>query len=193
MMDRPPVFCLSLPRNGTLSLAAAFAALGWRSFHAPLELQPQWYDQPGAFFSDTPVYAPDLFAALDQAYPAARFVYVHRDPDQWLRSIQRSGIAAWHSGTNERVHPVDRRCYQHVFGLPFEPARWRARYLAHQQAVWSRFAGRSNFLAIRLNDLAWEPLCRWVGAPLPDLPFPRLNQQVITGPGRERLTGRLET
>ena len=175
--SRPPVFCISLPRNGTLSLAAAFAALGWKSFHAPLHLEPEWYDQPGAFFSDTPVYAPELFEALDQKYPAARFIYVSRSVASWLASVQGSKVADCVSR-----HPVDLWCYEHVLAVPpFDAKVWAEKYRAHQRAVLSYFAGRSNFLSLSLDSLTWEPLCRLVGVESPGISFPRLNPQMVCG------------
>jgi hypothetical protein len=46
-------------------------------------------------------------------------------------------------------------------------------YRRHNEAVAEFFRGRSNFLSLRTEDeLDYQPLCRFLGLPVPEGGFP---------------------
>ena len=172
MIPRTIVFCVSLSRNGTLSLSAAMATLGWRAYHSPLRVDPSWYDSPGRFFSDTPLFVPELFRRLDLDHPDAYWIHTHRDIDSWLRSVQTSNVSRYLS-----THPVDRWSYERVFPPPpFDPISWKKSYEEHRGVVLDHFGKRERFLSLRTEDLGWKPICDFLGVDAPNAAFPRLNR-----------------
>jgi hypothetical protein len=115
------------------------------------------------------------FRHLDQAYPGSKFVLTVRPLDGWLRSREehvRRNLANPNYRGQWRV--VDREAWTH-------------RYHAHIADTRHHFAGRPQDLLI--IDIpsgdGWNPLCRFLGMPVPDQPFPwgnRTNALAPSGP-----------
>jgi hypothetical protein len=184
-------------RTGTLSLKVALEQLGFGPcMHMMPLLEDPWrasllsraadgdlacldaafdgyrstVDWPGTFF----------WRELTAAHPAARVILTTRDPDKWYDSAYKTIYAA---ATSDG---------------PLPPAMVAGREMA-EKTVWSgtfggRFADREAMLELfqehnaavrteiapdRLLDFTvsqgWGPLCAFLGVPIPDAPFPRLN------------------
>jgi len=136
------------------------------------------------------MFAPYLL----EAYPDAKIVLVDRDSEAWARSIRESfldrGTGAF-AGWNYFVLGVLMRrllggatvYYQWDIVSGFleadSPAQCREnlarRHAEHYSLV--RRAGRGrDMLEFKLSD-GWGPLCRFLGKPVPDAPFPRANEK----------------
>lgn len=55
-------------------------------------------------------------------------------------------------------------------------AKAKDKYRAHYAMV-RELTPRDRLLEFKLED-GWEPLCRHLGKPVPDVPFPKMNEQV---------------
>lgn len=147
-------------------------------------------DQPGVLFCEE----------LQQAYPEVKVVLVERDMGKWYKSFCDTVIT---SSSNpwipfaSKIDPIfmKRTCYQtdllmkHFFNIsepratglfnnPKAFEQWRenarATYQRHNETV-KRVTPKEKLLVFRLED-GWEPLCKFLGKPVPNVPFPRLNE-----------------
>ncbi|SPO06412.1 related to FMN-dependent 2-nitropropane dioxygenase [Cephalotrichum gorgonifer] len=141
----------------------------------------------GAVSSDTPAiaFSEDLIAA----YPEAKVVLVERDIDSWYKSYMHSIIGNMFSPVALLVYHLD-RFYVHPIGKVqlSTVAGWlgiqskkdaerlaRDRYREHYALV-RRVTPKERLLEFKLAD-GWEPLCAFLGKPVPDMSFPHLNDQ----------------
>lgn len=178
MMDGK-IFGVGLPKTGTSSLTAALWILGFRAAHCIPALPwrrgdfgPDLLEEWDAV-TDTPV--PMYFPALDLRYPGSKFVLTVREQSAWLASIRR------HQGATLTDSPSDRaramlRCL--TYGMEaFNEPRYRYMQETHDRNVRWYFRDRPHDL-LELDICAgdgWEKLCRFLGRPVPDMPFPREN------------------
>jgi hypothetical protein len=181
------VFCIGLNKTGTRSLHDALEILGLRGLHwggpdpaAALQRGPEIraaverclregrplledIDEADAY-SDILALSTN-FDVLDQQYPGSRFILTVRDVDDWIDSRRR------HVEAN--VERKARGEYPGTF-LTVDEAGWRAEMTEHHARVRAYFAERPDDLLVM--DIAtgdgWEPLCAFLGVPVPDRPFP---------------------
>jgi hypothetical protein len=116
-----------------------------------------------------------LYRQLDEAFPGSRFVLTTREPGRWLRSY-RSMIKQLPPATDRDI--ARRRI---LYGLPFPDvtdAMLLERRARHDVAVKEWFCGRpEQLLVVDWESAAeWEPLCGFLGMPVPTLPFPHENK-----------------
>lgn len=139
-------------------------------------------DSPGCFFS----------VELMEAYPEAKVVLVERDIDKWFKSFSTTIMTVqWPS--------LGLRCVLNMmhykFGRLMDPymrlsrAVWLADskeeqattakdiYNAHYAEVRAK-AKPGQMLEYKLGD-GWEPLCEFLGKPVPDQPFPNVNDSAM--------------
>ncbi|KAJ7167412.1 P-loop containing nucleoside triphosphate hydrolase protein [Mycena crocata] len=134
--------------------------------------------------TDTPHY---LFVKeLMEAYPDAKVILTTRDPDSWWKSISETAgvwytsplrrIDAWlnpeHAG---RLYTLMRVSAQATFGTETwfqEPDRCKARFIAHYEEV-RKMTPKDKLLQFSVKD-GWEPLCKFLGKDIPEVPFPRV-------------------
>lgn len=186
---RPYVFGIGLSKTATTSLSDALDMLGRRAAHMPpltrIDAQggigltwPWWVSKYDAA-TDLSVAA--LYRELHAAFPNARFVYTVRDVDRWLNSCRR----------HFTVELARRRVRQRNFwvlelteafygSIVYDEAKFRAAFERHDAGVREFFAGPGRDRPPLEIDLtrtpAWEPLCTFLGAPVPDAPFPFSNR-----------------
>lgn len=146
-------------------------------------------DQPAA------VMAEELVAA----YPEAKVILVERDVDKWYESFSSTVIAGFENPVIPFVTKIDRtflgpmfrlfdlasKHYFHVqekreFWCMNNPAHFeqlrqnaKAAYRAHNELV-KRVTPPERLLLFKLEQ-GWNPLCKFLGKPVPDCPFPRIN------------------
>ena len=116
-----------------------------------------------------------LYRRLDETFPGSKFVLTLRNADRWLRSY-RSMIARLPPATPELI--ARRRI---LYGLPFPDvtdAMLLERRARHDAAVRDWFRDRPESLLTvdwEAGD-GWESLCRFLGEPVPSIPFPHENR-----------------
>jgi hypothetical protein len=186
-------------RTGTYSLKLAINRLGLGPCHhmeaviqnmpaqvplwaAALEGRPDW----GAIFAgfesavDWPTAA--FFRELAAAYPSAKFILTDRDPEGWAESFGETIYKVM--GMRASAPPERKAWLAMAYGVVarsgFPEGLDREglikAFLAHNEAV--RAAIPENRLLIYQVTDGWEPLCRFLGAPIPDEVFPRTNDRL---------------
>lgn len=171
-MTRAKTFGIGLSRTGTTSLTLALEALGLSVVHFPTTMK-QIEEHDAA--SDTPVAA--SFQFLDSRFPGSKFIYTVRDLPEWLESCRRFWGKRQKSffAANPFIVNLERHLYG---GIDFDPERFRHAYARHDAQVRGHFAGRpGDLLVVDIcgGDARWGPLCEFLGADVPDIPFPSTN------------------
>ena len=175
-MQRPRVFGIGLNKTGTISLHEALTTLGWNSLHwggpevrevvekARDDGRPLVEDLPDFdAFSDIWVLS-ENFTRLDSEYPGSLFVLTTRPEDDWVDSRRR------HVARNRERAAAG--TYAGNF-LTVDEAAWRDEYRSHHKSVRAYFAGRDNFIEMRITEGdGYESLCPFLGVPIHDTPFP---------------------
>lgn len=147
-------------------------------------------DQPAVLFAEE----------LVGAYPEAKVVLVERDVEKWYASYCKTVIAGAANWFIPLASAIDRSFVgqmarqtdliaRHYFNVPNDRQTWmvnnpaffevwrqqaRQTYVAHYKEV-RRVTPPERLLNFSLDD-GWEPLCRHLGKPIPDVPFPRVNE-----------------
>lgn len=169
------VFCIGFHKTGTSSIGRALAHLGFRVTGPNFVQDPRIHSQLWSLarplidrydaFQDNPW--PILFREIDNHVPEAKFVLTWRDPLDWIESVE---VFFGNRSTEMRKLIYGR-------GSPDgQLERYLARYRRHQAEVEAHFAENPSRL-LRMNVLegdAWPELCRFVGRPVPDVPFPHV-------------------
>jgi hypothetical protein len=179
---RARVFCIGLNKTGTLSLHEALEILGYRSFHhggletmklverALEEGKPllSYLDPEYDAFSDIFGLTYDFYIA-DVQYPGSRFILTVRDLEGWLESrrrhVERNQEAAARGEYTDGFDEVDIET-------------WTTEFVRHHALVRSYFADRPDDLLEYdlIGGDGWEPLCGFLGRPVPDAAFPWRNK-----------------
>lgn len=190
-------------RTGTLSLKEALDHLGFGPTYHMTEVMatPRHKAVWRRAAAGVPVDWDDLFAGyrstvdwpgarfwreLLRAYPDAKVVLSVRDPDRWYDSVRETIFRM--SGS-----------FAAFAGLLYPPAR--GMHALTGDVIWNgtfagRFADKEYALGVyrRHNDdvraevpgdrllvfevrEGWEPLCAFLGVPVPDVPFPHVNDR----------------
>lgn len=185
-------------RTGTMSLKLALEKLGFDKCYHMYELL-QHPDHVGLWHQATrgePVDWHALFqgyratvdwpscnfweAQLEQ-FPDARVVLSERDPERWYDSVMNT-IYPGSLQRRESEDPADRAWADMAFELIWDGTfhgRIEDRehaidvYLAHNEYVKSH-APADRLLVFEASQ-GWEPLCAFLGTPVPDEPYPRVN------------------
>jgi hypothetical protein len=185
-------------RTGTLSLRDALERLGLGPCYHMYEVvqNPEhadfwqratdgeavdWEEFLGSYRSavDWPVCS--FWAELAARYPDAKVILTVRDPDRWFESAW-STIFPRITGPLARDDEVGRRrsrmprqlIVEQTFGGDIEsPEHAKGVFLRHIEEV-KRGLPPERLLVYEVRE-GWDPLCRFLGLPVPDEPFPHVN------------------
>ena len=184
------VFGIGLSRTGTKSLTKALDWLGFNVIHYPVgkeifeELTKgihsfsllQGYD------GITDITVAPFYAQLDKLYPGSKFILTVRDKESWLRSLEqhwKDKPAFGDRPGRETKMKIRRFLRAAVYGCyAFNRDRMSYVYDLHYKNVVGYFRGRPESLLI-LDIVAgegWEKLCPFLNVPMPDVPFPDVNE-----------------
>ena len=142
----------------------------------------------GGVSADTPAiaFSEDLIAA----YPEAKVVLTNREIEDWFQSYDNGVIAASTSWFNNFMADLvpsfigatrepHRRVLKGWLGMDWNAESMRAKarpgFVRHYENV-RRIVPKERLLEFRLSE-GWEPLCEFLGKPVPDVPFPHLNDR----------------
>ena len=166
------IFGIGLSGTGTHSLCAALEELGYPANHYPKSLED--FDRYEAL-ADTPVSC--RYRELDQLFPASKFILTYRDLEGWLDSRSRKPPdkkrpSLWTLETRLRLYGrID---------MSFDREHFAGIHRSYHDAVRAYFENRpDDFLEIDIiaGD-GWEKLCRFLGKPIPEKPFPWGNRHI---------------
>ncbi|GAA2997081.1 sulfotransferase family protein [Actinokineospora diospyrosa] len=189
-----------LGRTGTASVKAALEQLGLGPCYHMFEVtaRPEHGEQWLAALAGDPVDWERLFTGfgstmdwpgcsfwpeLIKEYPDAKVVLTVRDPDGWYASMARTLLPVWRIAADPaRAGVAGYEWYgrlvtaiaQHSFaGRTDDRDHMLAAFEAHNAAV--RAGVPADRLLVYAVGQGWEPLCGFLGVPVPDEPFPHLN------------------
>jgi hypothetical protein len=122
-------------------------------------------------FTDNPYFG--IWRQIYDQFPDARYILTVRDERRWIDSCEKFF-------RNRRVRPMREWMFgQHANPASSPEARqaWLDAYRAHNAAVRAFFAtrGEQYFEFDPTMEGRWDRLCAFLGAPLPDLPWPHAN------------------
>jgi hypothetical protein len=163
------IFGIGLTKTGTMSLAMALKILGYDAKHYPWSLEE--IDKKEAT-TDIPVAC--RFKELDLMYPNSKFILTTREFTDWITTTSRKPPddhkpKLWRIETRARTYGA----------LHFDKDKWSAAYIRHHEDVYSHFKFRDDLLVLHLEETdKWTRLCEFLGKPIPDKPYPKINRSV---------------
>lgn len=158
----------NMPAQVPLWAAAVNDNADWEAIYNGYESAVDW---PTAGF----------FRQLCAAYPSAKFILTVRSPESWADSFSETiykvmagrdhapqEMQAW---LDMAVRVVDKT------GFPdgLDSAGLMKAFTAHNDAVKAAIPA-DRLLVYQVKD-GWDPLCAFLGVPVPDTPFPRTNDR----------------
>jgi len=149
--------------------AAAGESMDWNEIFAGYAATVDW---PGCYF----------WRELSEVYPDARVLLSLRDPERWYQSAHDTIFPAMLRADSPDLPPAVAAqatmareiVLERTFGGRFEDrAHAIGVYERHNQSVRESIA--ADRLLVYEAAQGWEPLAHFLGCPVPDEPFPRVN------------------
>ncbi|MDL4776977.1 MULTISPECIES: sulfotransferase family protein [Thermomonosporaceae] len=188
-------------RTGTLSMKAALERLGFGPCHHMLELvensaqgdlwmpvargeDVDWDVVFEGYRSCVDWPSAGYWRELSAAYPDAKMILTVRDPGKWWESVHdsiyqftRRPAPPDPSGVYRSVRAIaDKAVWEDTFGGRFaDRAHAIGVFEEHTETV-RREIPAERLLVFEVAQ-GWEPLCSFLGVPVPDEEFPRLNDR----------------
>lgn len=191
------VIGVGMGRTGTTSIQRALEELGYRAYNFESIMRedhfdawrrlaegiedPDWSTLFRGYDASISWPACFFYEELMEAYPGAKFILTTRDPERWAESVARvSKIIA--TVRKARFIPRARRMAALMDALivpvlgsmPVEKERAIPAFERHNAAV-EAYIPPEKLLVYEVKD-GWDPLCGFLGKPIPDVPFPYENQ-----------------
>lgn len=146
------LFIIGLPRTGTTSISVALL----KHFKVAHTAYTKRAFELADVISDCPCFSD--YQQLDVLFPESKFVYLRRDCEQWIPSIQmllNKMLPSLHSDTY--VNPILKRSFAQTFDLnkvddPLDETHLTSCYQRHEQGAIDYFHGRDNLLTIDINQ-----------------------------------------
>lgn len=185
-----------LGRTGTLSLKFALEQLGFGPCYHMMELMPRpqhvddwakaaagqnidWDALYNGFGATVDWPSAHFWRDLTRKFPQAKVIHTERDPEVWWKSFSQTiaealeapaprGMEAW----GKMVRTV---ITEQTFNGDLSKANVLRVYAAHNDEI-KRTIPASHRLDYNIDrGEGWEPLCRFLGVPVPQTPFPKTN------------------
>ncbi|MEL4251408.1 sulfotransferase family protein [Shewanella xiamenensis] len=152
--QKQKVIFIGLPRTGTTSVSVALLEQGLKVAH--MAFTKAAFMQADAI-SDAPCFSD--FKQLDKLFSEAKFVYIDRELDSWVPSMQMllSRMLPHLDAKTGRFHPIMKRSFRHSFGVgivenPQDEQHLIDCYQSHKAEVVNYFAGRHDLLSINVSQ-----------------------------------------
>lgn len=177
-------------RTGTESMKRALELLGLGPCHHMREVienpdqkriwraiargdKIDWDEAYAGYYSAVDWPSAYFWRQLSERYPQAKIVLTVRSPESWYASMQKTIFRVLATSTDRDSVGI-RVIAEGVFGGRIDDREHAiATYEKNTAEVQAAF-GPDRLLTCHLGD-GWEPLCRFLGKPVPDQPFPRTN------------------
>ncbi|WP_445945683.1 sulfotransferase [Shewanella sp.] len=145
------IFIIGLPRTGTTSISVALLEMGLKVAHTAFTKKA--FEMADAI-SDAPCFSD--YVHLDALFPNAKFIYLTRDMAKWVPSMTMllEKMAPHLEPKTGKFNPILKRSFHHTFSLTFPLTEDELIncYLRHEQAVFSYFKGRNDFISIDISE-----------------------------------------
>lgn len=147
------LFIIGLPRTGTTSISVALLEHDFMVAHTAFTKHA--FELADAI-SDAPCFSD--YKELDELFPGSKFIYLDRELDSWIPSIQMllRKMEIRLDPITGVFSPVLKRSFNQVFALtttkdPHTKEHLEACYLQHKKEVFEYFSSRDDFLNINLS------------------------------------------
>jgi hypothetical protein len=135
-----------------------------------------------------------FYKTLMDVYPDAKVLLSVRDPEKWYESVSSTIYRASRSsqspfapllmllaglirpGVAEIVSMVNRLIWQGTFQQRFEDKEYALSVFNQHNEEVKNYVPPEKLLVYSVKE-GWEPLCAFLGVPVPDVPFPHLNDR----------------
>ncbi len=200
-------------RTGTMSLRDALDKIGYGPcYHMSVVMQnPQnarywaaagrgekvnWDEVFEGFVSTVDWPACTYWRELADAYPDAKVLLTVRDPERWFASTQKTIFSKPHRDSFylDDSDPDKRGMVEVLYDKTFQKRQNDhdhaiSVFNAHNEEV-KRSIPPERLLVYEVGQ-GWEPLCKFLGVPVPAEPFPRINttDDWLARPGQGRPGG----
>ena len=147
------LFIIGLPRTGTTSISVALLEHDLMVAHTAFTKRAF---ELADVVSDAPCFSD--YKELDELFPGSKFVYLDRDLDNWIPSIQMllKKMAVRLDPITGVFSPVLKRSFNEIFALtttkdPYTKEHLEACYLKHKKEVFEYFSDRDDFFNVNLS------------------------------------------
>lgn len=186
-----------LGRTGTLSLKLALEHIGFGKCyhmsemigqmraHLPLWLRsargdPQWDTIFAGYRSSTDYPGCMFWRELAAKYPEAKIILTTRDPGKWFESVSATVMSPEHRARFESDPQMAEFFKLTVFDDDLEGRLGNREKMIEYFNAWSQAVidevPADRLLVYGAGD-GWEPLCEFLGVPVPAEPYPRVNSR----------------
>ena len=184
-------------RTGTLSLKGALEKLGFDPCYHMMEVMehgfagiwndiahgaaPDWDAVFQGYEATVDWPACNFYKELADRYPDAKVILSLRDPDKWFDSCQNTIFRAMRmdhmrapANIRAQMEMVRKLIIENTFGGDVDDrAHAIGIYNRHNETV-QKVIPKDRLLVFQASD-GWDPLCRFLGVPVPAEPFPKVN------------------
>jgi len=135
-------------------------AADWDSVFSGFSAAVDW---PSAFF----------WRELADFYPDAKVILTVRSPESWYASMEKTILPNLRNSTDRDSVGV-RLIGERLFDGRYDDAAFAVAIFERNNAEVQATIPPERLLVHNLGD-GWEPLCRFLGRPIPEAPYPRSN------------------
>jgi len=192
-------------RTGTMSLTSALRQLGFDPCYHMLEVfkhpshikrwqaaadgeEMDWQDFLGGYKAglDYPLSA--FYKELMAVFPEAKVILTVRDPQRWYESTletiyQGTAVPGWILSTVPLFRHMNRMVqssiWERFFDDRFEDRDYAISVFNEHIAEVKRTVPKDKLLVFAVRD-GWQPLCDFLGLPIPEGDFPHVNDRKMT-------------
>ena len=185
-------------RTGTYSFKIALEHLGFGPAHHMFEVRdkphllpdweaaargetPDWDDVFAGYRSQVDWPGARVWSELAHHYPAAQVILTIRDPDEWYDSVTKTILPFISArGSHNGAHPnavaemANRLIVDGVFDGRLDDRQHAISVFNAHNAEVRETIDPARLLVFDVRE-GWDPLCAFLGVPVPSVSFPRLN------------------
>lgn len=183
-----------LGRTGTKSMQTALNTLGFGPCHHMSEMFPHpeafpkwiaanrgaenWDELFEGYHAMVDWPGVKFWRELVAYYPDAKVLHTVRDPEQWFESTQATIFSRSNLDRVMQPGPMT-EFFADLFAdiMPHMNDRdWMVDYYRRHDAEVRATVPKERLLVYPVGS-GWEPLCAWLGVPVPDEPYPSENSR----------------